>query len=262
MAHIDTSIPSIADDRDWFAADDVNLSPFERGASITLGAALIAWALSRQKGLPDLWVAFVGGYLAYRGARGRCAVYDLLDAGAGLVEEDERLAVGGHDDRSTEAVLTIARPVDEVYAFWRRLENAPRFMTGIVSVEVRDERRSRWTAQGPEGEPVSWESEVLEDSPGELIAWRSLPGSKVRDQGAVRFLPAPGNRGTEVWLDVQREVRTGGLGRAVARLLRRGEEYPAEEDLRRLRQLLEAGEAASTAGQPWGETGPPPAAVP
>jgi uncharacterized membrane protein len=229
---------------------DVNVGDFERGASITIGTALLALALSRRRAPAALTLALLGGYLSWRGARGHCALYELIDTGTAGDEEDERLAAGGHDDVSTEAAITIGRPPEEVYAFFRRLENAPRFMAFIEGVQVLEERRSRWMARTPAGQILTWEAEILEDRPGALIAWRSEPGAPVHHAGAVRFQPAPGGRGTEVRLDLEYDPPGAPLGRAVARLFGSAAEYLVEEDLRRLKQILEAGEIATTRGQP------------
>ena len=241
---------------DEFAADalhpgpEVNVGHFERGASVTLGAALIALALSRRRVPGALTFGLLGAYLSWRGATGHCALYEALDTGTSEDDEDQRLAAGGHDDASTEAAATIGRPPEEVYAFVRRLENAPRFMALVESVQPLDATRSRWVARTPAGQTLVWEAEVLEDRPGELIAWRSEPGALVHHAGAVRFQPAPGGRGTEVRLDIEYQPPGAPLGRAVARLFGSATEYLVEEDLRRLKQLLEAGETATTRGQP------------
>lgn len=235
---------------------EVNVGDFERGASIAVGTALVALALSQRRAAGALSFGLLGAYLSWRGATGHCALYDALDTGSAEDEEDERLDAGGHDDVSTDASATIACPPDEVYAFFRRLENVPRFMAFIESVQEVDETRSRWVARTPGGQVLDWEAEVLEDRPGELIAWRSRPGALVHHAGAVRFRPAPKGRGTEVRLDVEFEPPGAPLGRALAHVLGSATEYLAEEDLRRLKQILEAGETATTRGQPRGAARP------
>jgi uncharacterized membrane protein len=232
------------------AGPDVNVGVFERGASVTMGTALLALALSQRRKPGAFAFGLVGAYLAWRGATGHCSLYDALDTGTAEDAEDERLDAGGHDDVSIEAAVTIARPPDEVYAFFRRLENAPRFMAFIESVQATGATRSRWVARTPSGQILDWEAEILEDRPGELIAWRSDPGALVHHAGAVRFRPAPGGRGTEVRLDVEYDPPGSAIGRSIAMLLGSATEYMVEEDLRRLKQLLEAGETATTRGQP------------
>lgn len=144
--------------------------------------------------------------------------------------------------------FTVNRSREEVYAFWRQLENLPRFMTHLESVEVLGNQRSRWTARGPAGVRLSWEAETIEDSPNRSISWRSLPGSQIDNRGTVRFDRAPGNRGTE--LRVQLEYAPPG-GRAVntlAKLIGRSPEQVIQEDLRRLKRLLETGEIPTSSG--------------
>lgn len=231
--------------------EEINVGTAERGVSVTLGAALLAFGVSRRRPLSSLFLAAAGVWLAHRGVTGRCAVYDQLDMGTSEAFDEERLDAGAHDDHSVEVGVTIARPAAEVYAFWRRMENFPLFMKSIVSVTERGGGQSHWVARGPAGETWEWDSEILEDRPGELLVWRSLPGSDVHHHGAVRFLEAPAGRGTEVRVGIEFMPPGGVAGRVVARLTRRVPEHKIEEDLRRLKQVLEAGETP-IAGFPRG----------
>jgi uncharacterized membrane protein len=249
-----TSIEEAPEDA-FHAGPEVNIGGFERGASVTMGTALLALALSQRRAPGAFAFGLLGAYLSWRGATGHCALYQALDTGTAEDEEDERLDAGGHDDVSIEAAATIARPPGEVYAFFRRLENAPRFMAFIEAVQVKDAKRSRWVARTPTGQILEWEAEIIEDRPGELIAWRSDPGRLVHHAGAVRFRTAPGGRGTEVRLDVEYDPPGAAVGRSIARLFGSATEYMASEDLRRLKQILEAGETATTRGQPQGRPG-------
>jgi uncharacterized membrane protein len=142
-----------------------------------------------------------------------------------------------------EEVTTVNRPIEEVYSFWRRFENLPRFMRHLESVRVIDERRSRWCAAAPAGVTVQWEAEIVQDVRDEWIAWRSLGGT-VPISGSVRFERAPGARGTEVRVQLQYTPPAGRLGRAVAWLFGKSPQQQIHEDLHRFKQLLEAGEVA------------------
>lgn len=231
--------------------EEINVGVAERGLSVTLGAALLAFAASRRRPFSSLLLAAAGGWLAHRGVTGRCAVYDQLDLGTAEDDDEERLDAGAHEDHSVEVAITIGRPVPEVYAFWRCLENFPLFMESILSVTERGGGHSSWVARGPAGQTWEWEAEILEDRPGELLVWRSRPGSEVRHHGAVRFQEAPAGRGTEVRVGIEFRPPGGIAGRVVARLARRLPPRQVEEDLRRLKQLLEAGETP-VAGFPRG----------
>jgi uncharacterized membrane protein len=142
--------------------------------------------------------------------------------------------------------ITINRPRNEVYAFWHNFENLPRFMEHLESVEVLNERRSRWKARAPAGASVEWEAETGEDRPNELIAWRSLPESDVPNSGSVRFRDAPGNRGTEVIVELKYQPPGGRLAALIAKLFGEEPHQQVKGDLRRLKQVMEIGEVVNS----------------
>ena len=142
----------------------------------------------------------------------------------------------------TRRSITVWRPVEEVYAFWRNLENLPRFMRHLESVTVLGDRRSRWRAKAPAGRTVEWDAETIDDRENELIAWRSLPDADVYNAGTVRFMPAPGKRGTEVRVDLEYRPPLGKLGSKVAMLFREEPGQQVQDDLRHFKQVMETGE--------------------
>jgi uncharacterized membrane protein len=163
---------------------------------------------------------------------------------ADQIEEDETI----HVARS----ITINRPAAEIYKFWRDFKNLPRVTEHLETIEVLDNRRSRWVAKGPAGKAVEWEAEITEDRPNEMIAWRSVEGSTVDNSGAVKFQPAPGGRGTIVHVELNYRPPAGLLGATLAKLLGEEPQVQVDGDLRRLKQLLESGDIVTTEGQPAG----------
>ena len=153
-----------------------------------------------------------------------------------------------------ERTLTINREPKELFAFWRNFENLPSVMKHIESVQRLDGKRSHWRARRSEDKFIEWDAEVFNEHPNELIAWRSLEGSDVRQAGTVRFTPAPGGQGTEVKLTIEYEVAGGFFTNALAKMLRRSPEQQIHEDLRHFKQLMETGEIPTTAGQPAGRS--------
>jgi uncharacterized membrane protein len=89
---------------------------------------------------------------------------------------------------------------------------------------------------------VTWEAEIVDERENELIAWRSIEGSDVRNSGTVRFKRAPGARGTEIQVHLDYQPPAGTLGRGVAWLFGEAPEQQIREDLRRFKQLMETGE--------------------
>jgi len=115
-------------------------------------------------------------------------------------------------------------------------------MAHLESVEVLDNNRSRWKAKAPAGTTVEWEAETIEDRPNELISWRSLPDASIPNSGSVRFKDAPGNRGTEVHVELQYQPPAGKLGSLIAKLFGEEPEQQIKGDLRRFKQVIETGE--------------------
>lgn len=138
--------------------------------------------------------------------------------------------------------ITVNRAADEVYRFWRNLENLPRFMSNLESVQVVDERRSRWAASGPAGKRFAWEAEITDDQPGSRISWCSVRGSDVHNHGTVRFETAPGGRGTVVTVELEYEPPAGVVGAAIAKAMGSEPGQEIAQDLRHFKQIMETGE--------------------
>lgn len=217
-----------------------------------------AWLWARVAGdLMDL--ALVGGALA-RGAPGRGRLAATLAALVGITAVDlygaRRLSGRSQEGRTMDvrAAITINRPPEQVYGFWRDFTNFPRFMHHLKEVRALDARRSHWVANAPAGQDVAWDAEITDDQPNTLIAWRSLPGSAVPNGGTVRFAPAPGGRGTEVRVALDYDPPGGAIGKAVAALFGEEPGQQVRDDLRALKQVLETGEVvhseASIHGRP------------
>jgi uncharacterized membrane protein len=227
----------------------VNLHPLERWLSVLGGGALTAVAIRKRRF--SLLVASAA--LLGRGYTGRSQVYRVLGV---------RTAGGGSPlpyelGVRARGAVTLMLPREQVFQFWRKLENLPRFMRHLISVQPSGDRRSHWVAEGPAGRRVEWDAEILNEVPNELIAWRSLERSDVDSAGSVRFSDAPGNRGTEVRVELQYNPPAGIVGAYVARVFGREPEQEIQADLLRLKQVLEAGEMAVTEGQPRGEAAGP-----
>ena len=125
-------------------------------------------------------------------------------------------------------------------------------MTHVVSVRIIDDRRSHWVVRAPRGRTVEWDAEIINEVPNELIGWRTLYGADVVSAGSVRFTPAGVGRGTQVRVHLQYSPPAGRIGSAIAWMLGHEPSQTIQEDLRRFKQLLEAGEAPTTKGQPRG----------
>jgi uncharacterized membrane protein len=206
------------------------LADVEPWASVIGGSALALFGVTR-KSLTGAALAAFGGYLVYHGATG-----------------SERGLQRVHVQKS----FTIYKPPEELYRFWRNFANLPRFMSHLESVEVTGDRYSRWTARTPLGGRVSWNAELTDERENEYLVWRSLPGSDLQVDGSVEFRRAPGDRGTEVRAAISYTPPAGKVGHVLAGFFGESPEQQIREDLRHFKQLMEAGEIPTTAGQPHG----------
>lgn len=151
-----------------------------------------------------------------------------------------------------ERTVVINRSPDEVYRFWRDFGNLPRFMQHLQSVETLDGRRSHWVTRAPVGTTVEWDAEVINDVPNEIIAWQSIGDTSVPNAGSVRFVALDGGQCTELKVTLNYDPPAGKFGDALAKLFGESPDQQVRDDLRRLKQLLEAGEIATIEGQPRG----------
>jgi uncharacterized membrane protein len=152
---------------------------------------------------------------------------------------------------STWTSLLVNCSTQDAYRFWRDFENLPRFMNRLENVTVLDNRRSRWVALGPMGQPIRWDAEITEERENELIAWRSLPGSDIQVDGRVQFKQAPAGRGTFISAKIEFGPLLG-IGGKLANFLTKGANFAIRQDLRRLEAILESGEIPTTEGQSHG----------
>lgn len=221
-----------------------NVSDAERWGSLIAGGALILSGLS-QRSLRGAVLALAGGSLAYHGATSEKSLPDRAIEAAGL-------------DKPIRVEKTVAiqnKSPEELYRFWRNFANLPAFMNHIKSVTVLDERRSHWVADAPidTDKAIEWDAEIVTERENQLITWTSVEDSDIDHSGLIRFRALPHERGTEVKMVIEYSVPGGKLASTLAKLFGESPEQQIGEDLRRFKMLMEAGEIATTEGQPTGQ---------
>ena len=222
---------------DW--PDDVNVHPIERAVSAVGGVGLVALGLLRRGWLGAGMIA-AGAGLLHRGTTGHCHLYSALRVSTAHGVRGPVASVPHGQGVKVKHSLTVRQPVDRVYQVWRQFENLPRMMRHLEAVAVVDSRRSRWRVRGPAGMRIAWDAELINDVPGELIAWRSLPGSEIGNAGSVRFERAVGGHGTILTVNLEYDPPAGVLGTLIASALGANPQRMLEEDLARFKGLLES----------------------
>ncbi len=150
-------------------------------------------------------------------------------------------------DSIASETVTVNRPRQQLYEFWRKLENLPSFMDNVERIDVLDNQRSHWVVLGPAGRRVEWDSIIIDDRPGDRIAWTvDVDGdSSVQHSGSVTFKDATGKRGTTVTATIIYDPPGGAIGKAIAKLFQREPAIQVRRELRRFKQLMETGEIAT-----------------
>jgi uncharacterized membrane protein len=211
----------------------------ERWMSIAAAAALVSYGLSRRS-IAGTCVAAAAVPLAFRGLFGEWPL--LVNGPDG---SDTRVALSGEGGIHVLESIRLEKPIGEVYRFWRQFSNLPRFMHYLDRVAELGDGRSHWVAKGPADVPIEWNAEIINEVENKVIGWRSLPNSDIVMAGSVTFASVRGGSSTQLSVHFQYAAPADAVGAAVARLVGREPSQTVREDLRRLKQLLEAGEIAT-----------------
>lgn len=204
-----------------------NVSTLERVAMIASGAYLLYKGASKEN--KSIGEISAGGAMLARGISGYCPIYDAVDH----LKNDKASNV------NIRVTSVINKPVSEVYAFWRDLENLPKFMTHLESVTPINYTTSKWTAKGPADiGKISWKAEIVKDEKESLISWNSLPDSSLKNAGKVIFKPK--GKATEIDVTISYHVPLGIAGEAAAKLLNPYFEKLVQSDIMNFKSYLES----------------------
>jgi uncharacterized membrane protein len=191
------------------------------GLARAAGAALAAYGLL-QRGRKGAWLRTLG-----------------LGIAATAPRRSVRSPVLGERRRTVDIQksLHVEASVDHAYAFWGSYDNFPLFMTNVRQVSDLGEGRSHWVVSGPGGRALQWNAVVTSREENTLLAWRSEPGSIFDHAGAIRF--SPEGSGTRIDVRFCYSPPTGRAGRAVAEFFGGDPRTRLNDDLARLKTLLE-----------------------
>jgi uncharacterized membrane protein len=210
-----------------------NWAPTTRLAAGTIGGAALYRGL-RSEGVARPVLVGIGGMLLLR-ALTNLPVRRLTGLGAG------RRAV------EIQKAIHVAAPVERVWELWSDFESWPRFMSHLKEVRRTGGDRSHWVAKGPGGKGVEWDAVTTQSITNEVIAWKSVEGSTIEHGGRVYFSPDE-RGGTLVEVRMSYNPPAGAVGHTVASLLGVDPESAMDDDMVRLKSLLEEGKTTADRG--------------
>jgi len=211
-------------------SDIINLTWAERYVSVALGTKLAFSGFRNlfKRPFSSILKLGAGGYLLNRGVTGHCELYAQIGR-----RNTEPINI------TIKSSFIVNKPRTTVYVFWRQLSNLPLFMNHLESVEVLDDERSRWVLKLPTGvASISWDAEIVHDTPGEVISWSSLPGSIIDNAGKVWFTDAE-DGGTLIDVLITYQPPAGGLGASLANVLNPVFENMVEADVQNFKQYMD-----------------------
>ncbi|GIV98064.1 MAG: hypothetical protein KatS3mg057_2721 [Herpetosiphonaceae bacterium] len=197
--------------------------------------------------------SIVGGGLAFAGLRrGDPLGAALGAAGVGLFargltnKELKRLLGlgGGRRAVDIQKTITVNAPPEEVFAFWSNFENFPRFMSHLREVHDLGNGRSRWRVEGPAGMSVEWDAIITKMEPNRILAWKSVPGSIIKNAGIIHF-DRTTDGGTRIDIKLSYNPPAGAIGHAFASLFGADPKTAMDDDLLRFKSLIEAGKTTA-----------------
>lgn len=211
----------------------VNVGQGERIASAAIGAWLLTSGINgiTKNPIKALIKSALGGYLLYRGASGHCMLYSSLGKTKGVTHTP---------NINIRTGLIVNKPKDEVYAFWRKLENLPLFMKHLAAVTEIDAKHSHWEAVVPGNiGKIKWNAEIMKEEPGQLIGWQSIPNSMINNAGKVSFHDALGGQGTELEVVITYHPPAGEIGSGIAKMLTPVFEKMIRQDVMNFKDYIE-----------------------
>ena len=211
----------------------INVGQGERIASAAIGGYLLSSGLHNlfRHPLSGLVKTALGGYLLYRGVSGHCNLYSSLGKTKGVSQTS---------NINIRTGLIVNKPKDEVYAFWRKLENLPLFMKHLANVTEIDSKHSHWEAVVPGNiGKIKWNAEIVKEEPGSLIGWQSIPNSMINNAGKVTFHDALGGQGTELEVVISYHPPAGEIGSGIAKVLTPVFEKMIRQDVMSFKDYIE-----------------------
>jgi uncharacterized membrane protein len=204
----------------------VNVSKPERIITALAGSLLLYHTIKKHKA--DTLLLLGGSYLLYRAVTGHCPVYSMR----------EQRAKGPHNINVRTSVV-VNRPREELYAFWRRLENLPLFMKHLAMVRENEDGTSSWMVRMPGGlNSLHWDAEIVKEEEGTELSWKSLPGGSVENAGKINFTDTPG-KATRIDAVITYRAPLGVVGEAISRLLNPAFRRKVTEDIEGFKFYME-----------------------
>lgn len=199
-----------------------------------VGGSLILYYVTR-KHKADSLLLLGGAYLLYRAVSGHCPVSAAWKTNHRSLHTPSNINVRAH--------VIVNKPREEVYAFWRSLENWPLFMRHLENVDELDNTTSAWTMKMPGVGDIRWEAQIVKEEKDSELSLASVAGAPIGTTTKINFSATPGNA-TRVDVMLSYRAPLGPIGERLSRLLTPAFREKIEADICNFKHYIEnAGKA-------------------
>lgn len=225
----------------------INVGEEERVWSTVGGGLLLTYGLKRAS-IGGILLAAVGSYLTYRGMSGNCPISEAV----GRNTAEGEATVSKPIEISVSQI--VYKPRNEVYQFWRQLENLPQFMSHLREVRQLDSKHSHWVARVSDGAvaeaigTIEWDAQIIHETPNERLVWKSVENARIDNAGEVRFTDSPDGFGTQIHATIHYRPPVGHLGSAFMKMFNSTFTQLIEKDLHRFKEIMEKDDSAAVQG--------------
>jgi uncharacterized membrane protein len=136
-----------------------------------------------------------------------------------------------------EGSVEVEAPVQQVYEYWKTLENLPQFMTNVEEVRSTGPDTTHWRVKGPLGVSLEFDARTTQDEDNEAIGWNTEDG-EVETSGQVRFQQVTDNR-TRVEVQMNYWDAPGGKAGEFASRVVANPQIMMQQDLQNFKEIIE-----------------------
>ncbi|HEY4334849.1 MAG TPA: SRPBCC family protein [Puia sp.] len=199
----------------------------QRALSAIGGSLLVYYVTKKHKA--DSLLLLGGAYLLYRAVSGHCPISSAWKS---------RHRRNHPSNVNVRSYVVVNKPVGEVYALWRSLENWPLFMRHLSNVDELDNTTSAWTMTLPGIGDIRWEANIVRDEKDRELSLSSAPGAPIDVTAKINFSPTPGNA-TRVDVMISYRAPAGVIGERLSRLLTHSFREKIESDIANFKHFIE-----------------------
>lgn len=140
------------------------------------------------------------------------------------------------------AKVEIARPLTDVFSFYRDFRNLPSFLGDVMSVDIIDRTMSRWTIQGPLRLRTRPVIRVTSERANSVLRYETVAPRLLRGRWELTF--TGGSAVTTVTETMH--IPFGIVGTCALSAVGKSPTGEVRANLRRLKELLESGTVTDT----------------